>query len=95
MTLPFIGFHFLRHNNVVIDTTHSFNNFPHLGNQIKSAASETSAKPEFVPFRDNLTVPPMTMEMITVFDDNLSKWNRVGTVTTVGKVIEEANLLKS
>ena len=41
---PYIGSHFMRHNSVVIDTTHSLIHFPHLTMQVKTAASETSAK---------------------------------------------------
>ena len=37
LTEPIIGLHFMRHNSVVIDTTHGLIYFPHLTRQVKSA----------------------------------------------------------
>ena len=45
LTGPIIGFHFLRHNSVVIDTTHGLIHFRQLTMQVKSALSQTIAKP--------------------------------------------------
>ena len=47
-TGPFIGLHFMKHNSVVIDTTHGLILFPHLTMQVKSALSQASAKPQTV-----------------------------------------------
>ena len=44
LTGPIIGLHFMRHNSVVIDTTYGLIHFPQLKMQVKSAASEASAK---------------------------------------------------
>ena len=41
---PIPGLHFMIHNSVSIDTTHGLINFPRLTMQVKSAASEISAK---------------------------------------------------
>ena len=60
LTGPFIGLHFMRHNSVVIDTTHDLVHFPHLTMQVKSASGGTSAKPHAVLIHDSETVPPMT-----------------------------------
>ena len=46
LTGPIIGLHFMRHNSVVIDTTHGFIYFPHLTMQVKSALSHTSIEPQ-------------------------------------------------
>ena len=45
LTGPIIGLHFMKHNSVVIDTTDGIFLFPHLTTQVKSALSQTSAKP--------------------------------------------------
>ena len=45
LTGPIIGLHFMRHNSVVVDTTHGLIHFPHLTMQVKSALTQTSAKP--------------------------------------------------
>ena len=44
LTWPLIGLHLMRHNKVVIDTTHGLIHFPHLTKQTKKTAIETSAK---------------------------------------------------
>ena len=46
LTGPIIGLHFMKHNSVVIDTTHGLIHFPHLTMQVKSAWSQGSAKPQ-------------------------------------------------
>ena len=44
LTGPIIGLHFMKHNSVVIDTTHGLIHFQHLTMQVKSASSQASAK---------------------------------------------------
>ena len=73
----------MRHNSVVIDTTHGLIHFPHLTMQAKNAAIEANAKPQPVPIQDNTTVPPMATKMITAFVDYSSEWHTTGTVTPV------------
>ena len=85
LTGPFIGLHFMRHNSVVIDTTHGLIHFPHLTMQVKSALSQTSVKPQVVVIHDNITIPQMTTKTITAFVDHVSEWNTAGTVTPVEK----------
>ena len=57
----------IRHNSVVIDTTHGFIHFLHSTRQAKSASSGTSCKPQDVLILDIITVPPMTTKAITAF----------------------------
>ena len=95
VTGPKIGLHFKRNNSVVIDTTHGFIHFPHLTMQVKTASSETTTKPQPVITDDALIMPPMTTKTIRAFVDYPSKWNTSGTVTTVEKFTETANLLIS
>ena len=57
LTGPIIGFHFMRHNSVVIDTTHGLIHFPHLTVQVESALSQTSVKPQAGLIHDNITIP--------------------------------------
>ena len=95
LTGPIIGLHFMRHNSVVIDTTHGLIHFPHLTTQAKNAAIEASAKPQPVFIQDNTTVPLMTTKTFTAFVDHPSEWHTTGTVTPVGKLTEAASLLKS
>ena len=92
LTGPIIGLHFLRHNSVVIDTTHDLIHLPHLTMQTKKAAIETSAKPQPVRIQDNTTVSPMTTKLIRAFVDQPSEWQTTGTVTPVGKITEAASL---
>ena len=95
LTWPIKGLHFMRHNNVVIDTTHGLIHFPHLTMQAKKAATETSARPQPVLIQDNTTVPPMTTKTTTAFIDHPSERHTTGTVTPVGKFTEAASLLLS
>ena len=94
LTGPFIGLHFMRHNSVVIDTTHGLIHFPHLTMQVKSASSQASAKPQAVFIHDSITIPQMTKK-ITAFVDHLSESKTTGTVTPVEKFTEAANLIIS
>ena len=95
LTGPIIGLHFMRHNSVVIDTTHGLIHFPHLTMRIKSALSQTSVKPQAVLIHDNKTMPQMTTKTITAFVDHTSEWNTTGTVTPVEKFTKTASLLIS
>ena len=95
LTVPILGLHFMRHNSVVIDTTHGLIHFPHLTMQVKSALSQTSAKLQVVLIHDNITIPRMTTKTITAFVDHVSEWNTTGTVTTVKKFTENASLIIS
>ena len=95
LTGPINGLHFMRHNNVVIDTTHGLIHFPPLTMQVKSALSQTSVKPQAVLIHDNITIPQMTTKTITAFVNHTSEWNTTGTVTPVEKLTETASLLIS
>ena len=95
LTGPIIGLHFMKHNSVVIDTTHGLIHFPHLTMQIKSALSQTSAKPPAVFIHDNVKIPQMTTKTITAFVDQVSEWNTTGTVKPVEKITETASLILS
>ena len=95
LTGPIIGLHFMKHNSVVIDTTHGLIQFPHLTMQVKSALNQTSAKPQPVLIHHSITIPQMTTKTITRFVDHSSEWNTTGTVTQVEKLTEAASLLIS
>ena len=95
LTGPIIGLHFMKHNSVVIDTTHGLIHFPHLTMQVKSASSQASAKPQPVLFHDSITIPQMTTKTITAFVDHSSEWNTTGTVTPVERFTEAASLIIS
>ena len=95
LTGPIIGLHFMRHNSVVIDTTHGLIHFPHLTMQVKSASSQASAKLQAVLIHDSITIPQMTTKTITAFVDHISDWNTTGTVTPVEKFTEAASLIIS
>ena len=87
LTGPIFGWHFMRNNSVVIDTTHGLIHFPHLTMQVKTASSESTTKPQPVIMDEDLTIPPATTKTVTAFIDHPSKWNTTGTVTdTVGEV---------
>ena len=60
LTGPIIGWHFMRHNSVVIDTTHGLIHFLHLTMQVESASGQASAKPQAVLVYDSITIPQMT-----------------------------------
>ena len=94
LTGPIIGLHFTRNNSVVIDTTLGPIHFPHLTMQVKTASNETTTKPQPVITDNALTIPPMTIKIITAFIDLPSKWNTTGTVTPL-KFTETAILLIS
>ena len=95
LTGPNIELHFMRHNIVVIDTTHSLIFFRPLTMRAKSAAIETSAKPQPVLIHDSTTVPPMTAKTITAFLDLPSEWHTTRTVTPVVQFTEAVSLLIS
>ena len=95
LTGPIIGLHFMKHNSVVIDTTHGLIHFPHLTMQVKSALSQASAKPQTVLIYDSITIQQMTTKTITAYVDHSSEWNTTGTVTPVGKFTEAASLIIS
>ena len=95
LTGPIIGLHFMKHNSVVIDTTHGLIHFPHLTMQVKSALNQTSTKPQAVLIHDYITIPQMTTKTITAFVDQVSEWKTTGTVTPVEKFTETASLLIS
>ena len=95
LTGPIVGFHFMRHNSVVIATTHGLIHFAHLTMQVKTASNGTNAKPQVVLIHDSITVSPMTTKTITAFVNHLSEWNTTGTVTPVEKFTETASLVKS
>ena len=82
----------MRHNSVVIDTTHGLIHFTHLTMQVKSALSQTSAEPQADLIHDSITIPQMT-KTITAFVDQLSEWNTTGTVTPVEKFTDTASLI--
>ena len=95
LTGHFIGLHFMRHNSEVIDTTRGFIQFPHLTMQVKSALSQTSAKPQVIFIHDSITIPQLTTKTITAFVDHVSDWNTTGTVMPLGKFTETASLIIS
>ena len=95
LTGPIIGLHFMKHDSVVIDTTHGLIHFPHLTIQVKSALNQTSTKPQAALIHDNITIPQMTTKTITAFVDHVSEWNTTGTVTPVEKFTETASLIIS
>ena len=95
LTGPILGLHFMRHNNVVIDTTHGLMHFPHSTKQDRNALSQTSAKPQVVLIRDSMTLLELTTKTITAFIDHLSEWNTTGTVTPVENFTEAASLIIS
>ena len=81
LTGPIIGLHFMRHNSVVIDTTHGLIHFPHLTLQVKNALTQTSAKPQAVLIHDSTTIPQQTTKTITAFVDHVSERNAVENFT--------------
>ena len=95
LTGSIIGLHFMKHNSVVIDTTHGLIHFPHLTMQVKYALSQASAKSQTVLFHDSITIPQMTTKTITAFVDHSSEWNTTGTVTPVEKFTEAVSLIIS
>ena len=95
MTGPIIGLHFMRHNSVVIDTTHGLIHIPHLTMHVKSASSQASAKPQVVLIHHSIAIPQMTTKTITAFVDHISDRNTTGTVTPVEKFSEAASLIIS
>ena len=95
LTGPIIGLQFMRHNSVVIDTTHGVIHFPHLTLQVKGALTQTSAKPQAVFIHYSITIQLQTTKTITAFVDHVSEWNTTGTVTPVEKFKETASPIMS
>ena len=95
LTGPIIGLHFMKHNSVVIDTTHGLTHFPHLTMQVESASSQASAKPQLVLIHDSITIPQKTTKTNTAFVDHVSEWNTTGIVTPVEQFTEAASLIIS
>ena len=92
---PIIGLHFMRHNSVVIDTTHGLVHFSHLTMQVKNAFSQTSAKLQVDLINDSITILQLTTKTITAFVDHVSEWNTTGTVKPLEKFTETASLIIS
>ena len=63
--------------------------------QVKSALTQTSAKPQVVLIHDSITILQQTTKSITPFVDHISEWNTTGTVTPVEKFTETASLIIS
>ena len=76
LTGPILMWQLMRNNIKVTDTTCGLKHFPHLTMQVKTASSETTAKPQPVITDDALTKPPRTTKTITAFVDRPSEWNR-------------------
>ena len=95
LTGPIIGLHFMRQKSVVIVTTRGLLHFPHLTMQVKSALSQTSAKPPAVLYHDSITIPQLKTKTITAFVDHVSEWNPTGTLTPVEQFTEAASLILS
>ena len=95
LTGPIIGLQFMRHNSVVIDTTHGLIHFPHLTMQVKSALTQTSAKRQAVLIQGSIIIPQQTTKIVTAFVYHVSEWNTTGTVTPVEKFTETASLIIS
>ena len=92
LTRPIIGLHFLRHNSVLIDTTHGLIHFSHLTMQVKSASRQISAKPQAVLIQNSITIPQMTTKTFKAIVDHISEWKTTGTVTPVEQSTEIASL---
>ena len=84
----------MRHNSVVIDSTHGLIHFPHLTMLAKNPAIETSAKTQPVLIQDTTKKPPMTTKTLQHFSTtHRMPYNRY--CDTSGKVyrsIESANI---
>ena len=73
LTRPIIGLHYMRHNSVVIDTTHGLIHFPLLAMGVKNASSQKSAKTPAFLIHDSITIPQLTTQTFTGFVDHLSE----------------------
>ena len=73
LTGSIIRLHFMKHNGLVIDTTHGLIHFPHLTMQVKNASSQASAKLQPFLIHDSTTIPQMTTKTITSFVDYSSE----------------------
>ena len=93
LTGPNIDLHFMRHNCIVIDTTHFHRRFSHLTRLVKSTVNETSAKLHFVLTDGSPKRPPRTTKTITAFVDHPLERNTTWIVTPLEKLTERAGLL--
>ena len=87
LTGPIISLHFMRHNRVVIDTTHGLNIFPHLLMQVKSSASKIGAKLQTVLLDDAKTKPLLTTKTIAASVDQPPERNRTAAVTLLENML--------
>ena len=92
LTGTIYGLHFMRINSIVIDTTRSLIQFPHLKMQVKTALSEKTTKPQPVIADNASMIRPTTTRTITAFVDHPSKCSTTGTVTPLEKFTETARL---
>ena len=76
---PIIGSHFMRHNSVVIDSTHGLIQFSHFTMHLENTANGVRSKPQVVLFNDALSIPLMTTKPFTAFVDHPSEWNTTRT----------------
>ena len=95
LTGPIIRLHFMRHNSVVIETTHALIHFPHLTMQVKSESSKTSAKPQSFFIHDSIAVPPMTTKTVTAIVDHFLECNTTGILIPMEIFTEAASLIIS
>ena len=95
LTGPITSLHYVRHSSVLIETAQSLIHFPRLTMQVKSTASEMSAKPQVVFIYDKITIPQFTTKSIIAFVDYSSERNATGTVTPLGKFTGAVSLLTS
>ena len=93
--MPIVGLQFMRHNSVVMDTTHSLILFPHLTKQVRSGAIKIGSKPQSVLNDDTLKIPPSTTKIVKPFVDHPSELNTTGTVTRFDTFNGTASLLIS
>ena len=94
-TRPIKGWHFMRNNSAVIDTTHGVIHWSHLTIQVKTTSNEPNSKPQTVFIEDALTIPPRSTKTITALVDHPSDWNTTVTVSPLEKFEETASLLIS
>ena len=89
-----VWLHYMRHNSVVIDTTHSLKIFNHLTMQITSASSGEKLKTPIHSQRWQIDNSPDD-DKNNAFDDHSSEWETAGTMTPPKTITETANLLIS
>ena len=84
-TRPIIGFHFMKHNSVVIDTTQCLIHFIYLTKQVKSSASEKSVKLRGDFNGETLTELPMIKKTNTASVDHPCEGNKAGILIWLEK----------